>query len=104
MTNKTPEIKLINKTILLDVSHAKQAGDELRTDSGFVIGKVEVSETPMYGVVVQADPQLAETFPVGAVVPLPSTGLLRSFEYPGKPKELKVVAIRADLLDGVVTI
>lgn len=103
MTNKTPKITLTNKTILLDVSHAKTQGDEI-TQGGIVIGRVMQSEVPTYGVVVQADPTLSETFPVGAIVPIPGPGILRQFEYPGKDPKRKVLAVRADALDGVVAI
>lgn len=103
MSNKTPEIRLTNKTVLLDVSHAKTAGDEI-TQGSIVIGKVLQSEVPTYGVVVLADESIADIYPVGAIVPIPGPGILRAFDYPGKDPKAKVLAVRADALDGSVTL
>lgn len=100
--SNTPKITLTNKTVLLDVSHAKQQGDEI-TQGGIVIGKVLQSEVPTYGIVVAADPAIADIYPEGAVVPIPGPGVLRQFDYPGKDTTRKVLAVRADALDGSVT-
>jgi hypothetical protein len=98
-----PAIKLTNKTVLLDVSHVKQAGDDLY-QGGILIGKVQQSEIPTYGYVVQADEAVADMYQVGMVVPIPTPGVLRVFEWPGKSKDRKIVAVRAEALDGVIAV
>lgn len=94
---------LSNRTILLDVSHVKSAGDELKTESGFVIGKVEVSEVPSYGYVVAFDPTL-QGMKVGDVVPIAQTGALRAFDWPNKDKSQKIVSMRFEAVDGAIEI
>ncbi|MNC15757.1 hypothetical protein D3C76_102590 [compost metagenome] len=95
------QFSLTNKAILLDLSHVKSVGDEI-TQGGIVLGTVQVSETPTYGTVVAYDPELEGKIAVGDVIPLPSTGVLRSFEYPGKGPKTKVAIIKFDMIDGVV--
>lgn len=95
------KINLTNKSILIDLSHVKDKGDEV-VQGGIVLGTVQVSETPTYGVVLAYDPSLEGKVEVGDVIPLPTTGVLRMFEFPGKTKQDKVAVIRFDLIDGVV--
>lgn len=97
----TQQFSLTNKAILLDLSHVKSVGDEV-IQNGFVIGKVQVSEPPTYGIVVAYDPELEGSVAVGDVVPLPTTGVLRMFDYPGKDPKTKLSIIRFDMIDGVV--
>ena len=95
------QFSLTNKAILLDLNHVKSVGDEI-VQSGIVIGKVQVSETPTYGTVVAYDPELEGKLSVGDVVPLPTTGVLRMFDYPGKDKKNQIAIIKFDLIDGVI--
>lgn len=94
-------VSLTNKTVILDVTHVKSVGDELKTESGFVIGKVEQSEVPTYGYVLAFDPAL-DYLEVGDIVPIAQPGTLRIFDWPNKSKDQKVVSIRADYIDGVI--
>lgn len=98
-----PKIKLTNKTVLLDVSHVKVVGDDLY-QGGILIGKVQQSEVPTYGYVIQADEAVADMYQVGMIAPIPTPGVLRIFEWPGKTKDQKIVAVRADALDGVISL
>lgn len=95
-------VTLTNNTILLDVSHVKQAGDEL-IQGGIVVGKVTQSEIPTYGTVVAVAPSI-ETVKPGDLIPIAQTGSLRAFEWPGKPKDQKIVAMRYEAVDGVIEI
>lgn len=92
-------VTLTNKTILLDVSHVKSQGDEI-TQGGIVIGKVLQSEIPTYGVVVAFDPTV--DVKVGDIVPIAQAGLLRSFDWPDKSKDQKILAMRFEYVDGVI--
>jgi hypothetical protein len=94
-------VTLTNKTVLLDVSHVKQQGDEL-VQGGIVVGKVFQSEVPTYGYVVAFDPAI-ETLKVGDVVPIAQPGSLRVFDWPEKPKDQKIVSIRFEFIDGVIS-
>ena len=95
------KINLTNNSILIDLSHVKSQGDEI-VQSGIVLGRVQVSETPSYGIVLAFDPALADKVAVGDCIPLPTTGVLRAFDFPGKGEKTKVAVIRFDLIDGVV--
>lgn len=95
-------VTLSNRTILLDVSHVKTVGDEV-TQGGIVIGKVTQSEIPTYGYVVAVDPEL-KGVKVGDLIPIAQAGTLRQFEWPGKPKDHKIVSMRFDMVDGVIEI
>lgn len=96
-------VTLSNRTVLLDVSHVKMVGDELKTESGVVYGRVEQSEIPAYGYVVAHDQSL-DGIKVGDIVPIAQQGSLRAFEWPGKPKDQKIVAMRFEAVDGVIEI
>lgn len=93
-------VVLTNKTILLDVSHAKEQGDDL-IEGGIVLGKVYQSEVPTYGYVVAFDPAI-ETLKVGDIVPIAHAGALRVFHWPEKSKAQKIVSLRFDMIDGVI--
>lgn len=93
-------VTLTNKTVLLDVSHVKQQGDEL-VQGGIVVGKVFQSEVPTYGFVVAFDPTI-DTLEVGDCVPIAQAGALRVFDWPEKSKDQKIVSMRFDLIDGVI--
>lgn len=95
------KIVLTNKSILIDLNHVKEKGDEI-VQGGIVLGNVQVSETPTYGTVVAYDPTLEGKVEVGDVIPLPTTGVLRMFDFPGRSPKTKVAIIRYDLIDGVV--
>ena len=95
------KIVLTNKSILIDLNHVKEKGDEI-VQGGIVLGNVQVSETPTYGTVVAYDPALEGKVEVGDVIPLPTTGVLRMFDFPGRSPKTKVAIIRYDLIDGVV--
>ena len=95
------QFSLTNKAILLDLNHVKSVGDEI-TQGGIVLGTVQVSESPTYGTVVAYDPELEGKIAVGDVIPLPTTGVLRMFDYPGKDPKTKLSIIKFDLIDGVV--
>jgi hypothetical protein len=95
-------VTLTNKTVLLDVSHVKAQGDEI-TQGGIMIGKVLQSEVPTYGYVVGFDPAI-ETLKIGDVVPIAQAGSLRVFEWPGKSKDQKVVSMRFEFIDGVISL
>lgn len=96
------QFSLTNKAILIDLSHVKSVGDEVVSAGGIVTGKVEVSGTPTYGTVVAYDSALEGLVAVGDVIPLPTTGVLRMFDYPGKDPKSKLSIIKYDLIDGVV--
>ena len=93
-------VTLSNKTVLLDVSHVKQQGDEL-VQGGIVVGKVFQSEVPTYGFVVAFDPTI-DTLQVGDCVPIAQPGSLRTFDWPEKSKDQKIVSIRFEFIDGVI--
>lgn len=93
-------VTLSNKTVLLDVSHVKQQGDEL-VQGGIVVGKVFQSEVPTYGFVVAFDPAI-DTLQVGDCVPIAQPGSLRTFDWPEKSKDQKIVSIRFEFIDGVI--
>lgn len=95
------KFNLLNKSILIDLSHVKSVGDEVVSAGGIVTGNVQVSETPTYGTVIAVADGI-ETIEVGDIIPLPTTGVLRQFEWPGKTKKDKVAIIRLDMIDGVV--
>lgn len=101
MTLPNKQFSLTNKAILLDLNHVKSVGDEI-TQGGIVLGTVQVSETPTYGIVLGYDPELEGKVAVGDAIPLPTTGVLRMFDYPGKDKKTQIAIIRFDLIDGVV--
>jgi hypothetical protein len=92
-------VTLTNKTVLLDVSHVKQQGDEL-VQGGIVIGKVFQSEVPTYGFVVACDPTV--DLKVGDIIPIAQPGSLRTFDWPEKAKDQKIVSIRFEFIDGVI--
>lgn len=94
------QVTLTNKTVLLDVTHVKAQGDEL-TQGGIVIGRVQQSEVPTYGFVVAFDPTI-DTLEVGDCVPIAQAGLLRSFDWPEKSKDQKILAMRYEYVDGVI--
>lgn len=95
-------VVLTNKTVLLDVTHVKAQGDEL-TQGGIVIGRVQQSEVPTYGYVMAFDPAI-ETLKVGDIVPIAQAGSLRVFDWPEKSKDQKVVAMRYEFIDGVISL
>lgn len=95
-------VTLTNKTVLLDVSHVKSQGDEI-TQGGIVIGKVLQSEVPTYGVVLAFDPAI-ESLKIGDIVPVAQSGSLRTFDWPEKSKDQKVVAMRFEFVDGVISL
>jgi len=93
-------VTLTNKTVLLDVTHVKAQGDEI-TQGGIMIGRVLQSEVPTYGYVVGFDPAI-ETLQIGDLVPIAQAGSLRTFDWPDKSKDQKVVAMRFEYVDGVI--
>ncbi|UOL48804.1 hypothetical protein [Pseudomonas phage Astolliot] len=96
-----PKITLHNRSILLDCNHAVSVGDEV-SKSGIVLGVAQTSEVPSYGIVLQVSPDIENVFP-GDIIPLPTTGVLRSFDYPGKDKKNKLAIIRYDLIDATIS-
>lgn len=96
-----PKITLHNRSILLDCNHAVSIGDEV-SQGGIVLGVAQTSEVPTYGKVVAVSEDIADKVLVGDIIPLPTTGVLRSFDYPGKDKKQKLAIIRYDLIDATI--
>ena len=92
-------LTLINNTILLDVSHVKMQGDDLY-EGGILLGKVQQSEVPTYGYVVAVSEGAIDRFSIGDIVPIATPGILRQFDWPGKPKNHRIVSVRVDAVDG----
>lgn len=92
-------IKIFNRSVLLDVRHVAIAGQE-KFMGGIVVGRHEISEVPTYGIVVAYDPTLSVD--IGDIISIPTPGVLRAVDWPGKPKDLRVVSMRMDNIDVLV--